>query len=474
MRTNFKKRLRCVPVVNGLTYRPSFILNSLSFSDFSDGDPFSIIPDDPRVDSALAEAIGALFPDDCPFPLDPTIIFDRPLFEVILLVLKEDNELAVHLALQCIDAIFQRAEAELFEALLDLIVAMGILPCIIGRFHFLRGSPESIGIGCSFAEKLLRMTHDAHLAHVLLCALNGGIFHSLTALPWTEAAPTLWSFLRVLSRFRSKKTDRLIRFVGSLILPQLEEIDLADPESRLPDIEMIEMFTAHVNPDRPPWLSLGLHVNPGTVPGLLFEIVRRAPQGELRTASVRLLAEHGKWSEGLIPPKAAHLSVDLFEIGPDFVRDSAETAYAIFLDAPDDEDWFGCAIWALGFGDNAPAAELSLEGKVFYTVCISVCSQRHIDWVLPPAEDFLPFLCLLLTSGISERNFVDSLLWLLLRYADICADNDDAARFLSAVDDPETSDALSERLEEYLEDGYDKVRIVIQAVQDFRVKITEE
>jgi hypothetical protein len=486
MRTSFKKRLRCVSVVNGLTYRPSILLNGLSFIDLSDGDPVSIVPDDSRLYSALSdlsdfelwppyrlESIAALFADGFPFAQNPTILFDTPLFEVILLALKEENELAIHLALQCIDTIFQAADAELFDALLHHILAADILRCIIGRFHFLRRSPDSIGIGCSFAEKLLRMTHDAHLAHMILTGLSGGIFHCLVDLSWTEAPPKLWSFLTflVLSRFRPEKTDRLMKFVVSLLLPQLEEIDLADPESLLPDIEMIEMFTAVVNPNRPPWLSLGDH--PGRVPRLLLEIVGRAQDGELTTASVRLLAEHAKWSEGLVPPDAAPLSVDMFTIRPDLVRDSAETAYAIFLDAPDEDQWFGCAMWALGFGDNPPAAEPSLEGKVFYAACISVCSQRHDDWVLPPAEDFLPFLCLLLTTGISDPNFVDSLVWLLLRYADICTDNQDGACFLRAVEDPETCDALGERLAEYLDAGCDKVLIVLRALQDFRMEIAE-
>jgi hypothetical protein len=354
---------------------------------------------------------------------------------------------------------FRGAEDAVAEVLFRCIMVDGILRRVVGRFRFLRHSTRCLPICFSLAEKLIRMNPDENLAHALIWGLGGGIFHCLTDSSWINAPRELWSVLGVFCVFRSDTIYRLMRFVGSRLLRQVKRIDWRQDDALdLLGVDIIRMFTGLLDLVRPDWLASA------DLSQLLIRILRRTPDADLAHASFLLLAHQAKLEEGLIPADVASLSIDLFNSGPGFAEDAVEMAYAIFLDAPDVHEWYGCAIWALGFGDNEPETEFSWEAKLFYTVCISVCSQMHPECLLPPAVDFLPLLCLLLASEIPEPAFVSLLLGLLLRYADICAEDQDAAVcFIQLVGDPYTGDALAE----YLDNGHHQVRTVWQALQDF-------
>jgi hypothetical protein len=113
----------------------------------------------------------------------------------------------------------------------------------------------------------------------------------------------------------------------------------------------------------------------------------------------------------------------------------------------------------LGFRSGIPPDDIALMGKVFYTACIAVYSAEHPDAYLPPLQVFVPFLCELLVSGISERVFVGPLLDLLLRYANRCENIEDARCFVAVVTDRDTHEKLSE----YLGDGYTDVNCLWEA-----------
>jgi hypothetical protein len=464
MRTNYKKSLSCPPARRGPPYLFTFLFRD-----------FSLIPTEVLDLGSCAESlfllhhlelppvsrlepIATLFANGFPFTLVPGILSDNALFAVIRLVLSEEDADAVHLAVQCLDTMFGGAEHEVAQFLFHRIFVRGILRRVIGRFRFLRRSTHCLATCFSFAEKLLRLNQDENFAHGVIWGLGGGIFHCMADLAWTDAPPELWSVLGVLCVFRSDKIYRLMRFVGSQLQPQIKEFDWArDGALEFLGVEIIGMFTGLLDLVRPEWLASA------DISCLLIRILRTTSDVELAHASLRLLADLAKLQEGLIPPEIASISVKVFNSGPGFVEDAVEMVYAVFLDAPDDDDWFSCAIWALGFGEDPPEDDISWEAKLFYTVCISVCSQTDQGCPLPRAVDFLPLLCLLLTSGIPEPAFVRLLLELLLQYAGICVDDHDAAAcFIEVVGDPYTGDALTK----YLQNGYDQVRIVWEALHD--------
>jgi hypothetical protein len=119
--------------------------------------------------------------------------------------------------------------------------------------------------------------------------------------------------------------------------------------------------------------------------------------------------------------------VDLEDKDPDHLEVAADLPFIAVSEAPEPKAWLDFAVLALGFGGQ-PAIKMTWRLQMFYTVCISVCWLGTFDCLIPAAVPFLPFLWDLLRSAVSEDSrFVSRLFDLLLRYADMCYRDDDAA-----------------------------------------------
>jgi hypothetical protein len=403
------------------------------------------------------EDVAGLFAERLPPDFFWDVIDGTPLFQLFRLLFKKGNSEQRLTAVFFLLNLFRHVDFS--YDVLSCLVNHWVIPRLLHAFRALRSSQRALVVCCPLAEKLVLMVDDASFTDAILSSLVGCITFYFANFGETEFFPEVWSFFAVLARWRSRRFWNLMKFVVPRLLKVFRQVDFAalSPDCRMAEpLEIITLFSNLFEPEPPIWLK------EYDLPPLILAIFEKTRDEQLAEAALRLLTQHAT----LVPFSVTFSPdwiCDLLENRPELVNAAMNLAITVFSEAETPEDWFDCAVYILGFDDNAPRApETNFLLKQFYTMCISVCSKMIFPCILPPSATFLPFLFDLVTSCIDEQIIISEVLDLLLLYIDMCDEDVEAAAFLLRVlDDQNTHDALSN----YLKAGYAQVTCIWHAGQ---------
>jgi hypothetical protein len=384
----------------------------------------------------------------------------------------DDDELA-DLSMCCLGIILQGLPTDASILLLRDLESYGILDVVFEHFTSEDVSPAALQIFFSLADQLV--TIEPHLPFVdrPFQSLLPHLTSELQNLALHEVSPTLWVFLRSLSRSDAENIRQFLLDAFAEILQGVGPTDFSCELSELSRLDIIATLDSlcALDPDAASDLC------GDSFPVVLLRHLECVQHDQSEKAVIRFLANFMPFARdksilypffvamvSIYRPRWVELAINIAHSAfptpdePDRRAFWAQCAAEVFrlispalgsndaIVAESTVQWARCmAAFAEQFSGNdmvapltplfdlttpSPALSLSFTPKLFYAECLAA---GYEDWLSPNVEPLVNILCELLASDMADERQTNMFLELLMRFVVEC-NEEDALTWLNLLD----------------------------------------